>query len=38
MMDYQTLKEDLAKKYKNDVWGYCEAKSEFIQDILKKKN
>ncbi|OGT20962.1 MAG: hypothetical protein A3C55_02905 [Gammaproteobacteria bacterium RIFCSPHIGHO2_02_FULL_42_13] len=38
MMDYQTLKEDLAKKYKNDVGGYCEAKSEFIQNILKKKN
>ncbi len=38
MMDYQTLKEDLANKYKNDVSGYCEAKSEFIQRILKKSS
>lgn len=32
--DYQRLKENLAKQFQNDVFSYCEAKSEFIQKVL----
>ncbi|MBU2546744.1 MAG: GrpB family protein [Gammaproteobacteria bacterium] len=36
LAEYQQLKKDLAEKFQDDVSGYCEAKSEFIQKILIK--
>lgn len=36
MNEYAQLKRDLARRYRYDVDSYCEAKTEFIQSILKK--
>jgi GrpB-like predicted nucleotidyltransferase (UPF0157 family) len=35
--EYQRLKEKLAKQFQDDVFNYCEAKSDFIQKVLAKK-
>lgn len=34
--EYQRLKDKLAKQYKTDVFAYCEAKTECIQEILRR--
>jgi GrpB-like predicted nucleotidyltransferase (UPF0157 family)/pimeloyl-ACP methyl ester carboxylesterase len=36
LIEYQRLKENLAKQYQNDIYNYCEAKNGFIQEILAK--
>lgn len=34
-LQYQTLKQKLAKQYVTDIMGYCDGKSEFIQNIVR---
>lgn len=34
--EYEVLKRDLAKKFKNDREGYTEAKTDFVKEIVRK--